>query len=123
MPRGTSFLLFNMDKKHQKTVIIQILQKICEIISLFQMKFQVFSGTCPVPMISMKLGTVVLWYYPNFFFFLNYPQMSLFSKTCAFPTELEVLGKSLAQSVQWVKGRQKIETDWFGRGCENDYVI
>lgn len=38
--------------------------------------------------------------------------MGLFSKTCFFPTELEVLGKSLAQSVKWVSGRQKIETDW-----------
>lgn len=38
--------------------------------------------------------------------------MGLFSKTWFFPTELEVLGKSLAQSVKWVSGRQKIETDW-----------
>lgn len=59
----------------------------------------------------------------NIFFWKNYPQMVLFSKTCFFPTELEVLEKSLAQSVKWVRGRQKIVTDWFGRGCGNGYVI
>lgn len=54
------FSLVLQDKKHQKTVIIQILQKICEIMSLFQMKVQVFSGTCPIPMVSMQVGTVGL---------------------------------------------------------------
>lgn len=34
-----------------------------------------------------------------------------------FPTELEARGKSLAQSVKWLRGRQEIEASWFGRGC------
>lgn len=33
--------------------------------------------------------------------------MGLFSKPCFFPTELEVLGKSLAQSVKWVRKDKK----------------
>lgn len=96
---------------------------------MFQMKVQVFSGTCPIPIINVKLGTVGSCYYPKHFFKLSTNGFILknvgFFPT-EFPTEfpkLFLLGKSLAQSVKWVRGRQKIETDWFGRGCENDYEI
>lgn len=71
MPRATSFHLLNTDKKHHKTVIIQILQKSSESVSLFHVTFQVFSGTCPIPMVGMN--TQYCWfcsglcYYPKYF--------------------------------------------------------
>lgn len=40
-----------------------------------------------------------------------------------FPTELEALEKSLAQSAKWVRRRQGIETGWFGKGCGSGYLI
>lgn len=59
----------------------------------------------------------------NIFFWKNYPQMVLFSKTWFFSYRIGCTETSLAQSFKWVRGRQKIETDWFGRGCGNGYVI